>query len=122
VVPDDYLVSAALLRRGQDAPTLVADLAARLERALPDHVTVRRTGWGRRKQVRSLTIDLAPDRFRIEVENSGPVPWIDQIVRGICLRSDEVTMDNWLDRLAQTLNKEAKKSLDNRLAIQDALR
>jgi hypothetical protein len=119
---DDYLVSAALLGRGQDTVTLVADLAARFERSLPNYAKVERSGWGRHKGVKTLTITLESERFRIEVDRRGPHPWIDHIVRGICLKSDQVVMDEWLDRLAATLNNEATKSVDTRLAIEDALR
>jgi hypothetical protein len=118
----DYLVSASLLRRGQDSLGLVADLAARLERSLPNHVNVDRAGWANRKKVKSLVVNLEPDRFRIDVDRRGPIAWIDQVVRGICLRSEQVDMDDWLQRLAASLSREAAKSIETRLAIEDALR
>jgi hypothetical protein len=118
---EDLLVSAALLGRGQDSHSLVADLAARFERALPSHVNIDWSGWGKRRSVKSLTINMDQERFRIEVHNGILSPWIDQVVRGICLRSVEVGMDDWLDRFAATLNREAKKSIETRLAIEEAL-
>ena len=118
----DYLISASLLRRGQDSLGLVDDLAARFERSLPAHVNVDRTRWGKRRKVKSLVVNLEPDRFRIDVDRRGPNAWIDQVVRGICLRSEQVDMDDWLERLAATLNREATKSVQTRLAIEDALR
>ena len=118
---DDYLVSAALLGRGQDNNTLVADLASRFERSLPAHVNVERTGWGKNKEIKTLQIDLEPDRFRIEIDSHGPHPWIDHVVRGIRLKSEQVDMDQWLDRLATTLSQAANTSVQTRLAIEDAL-
>jgi hypothetical protein len=118
---DDYLVSAALLRRGQGTSALVADLADRLEHALPDHVTVERSGWGRRRKISSLAVTLDPERFRIALDSRGPTAWIDQVVRGICLRSDPTGLDQWLDRLAGSLSKEAAKSVEVRLALESAL-
>lgn len=118
---EDLLVSAALLGRGQDSSSLVADLAARFERALPTHVKVEWSGWGKRRKVKSLTITMDQERFRMQVHNGSLSAWIDQVVRGVCLRSDEVDMDGWLDRLAATLSREAKKSVETRLAIEDAL-
>lgn len=119
---DDYLVSAALLARGQGNNDLVADLAARFERSMPTYVEVERTGWGKRRKVKALAINVEPERFRIEADHRGPRAWIDQIVRGICLKSEEVQVDRWLDRLAATLSREAAKSVETRLAIEDALR
>lgn len=119
---DDYLVSAALLAKGQDSNDLVADLATRFERSMPTYVEVKRTGWGKRKKVKALTITMEPERFRIEADRHGPRAWIDQIVRGICLKSEEMQVDRWLDKLATTLSREATKSVEARLAIEEALR
>lgn len=47
--------------------------------------------------------------------------WLDHIVRGVCVRSDEVPFDDWLDRLAEALAKEARQSTEVRLALEDAL-
>lgn len=119
---DDLVVSAALLGRGQDSVHLIADLARRLERALPKHVTVDWNGWGKRRKVESLSVQLDQERFRIEVDRRGLSAWIDHVVRGISLRSDQLDMDDWLERLAASLSREAKRSIENRLAIEDALR
>ena len=99
---DDYLVCAALLSQGQNAATLADALAARFERSLPTHVDVDRAGWGKHKKLKTLNINLEPGRFRIEIDNHGSPAWIDQIVRGVCLKSENVDMDTWLDRLAAT--------------------
>ena len=119
---EDFFVSAALLGRSPDATALVADLAARFERSLPGHVQVDRKGWGKAKKIMSLTVNLEPDRFRVQIDQRGPEPWIDQIVRGVCVKSEQVNMDRWLERLATSLNREALKSTETRLAIEDALR
>lgn len=119
---EDLLVSAALLGRGEDSEALVADLAARLERALPGRVSIERSGWGKGRKVKSLTVDLDQERFRVEVDRRGPSCWADQIVREIRLRSEQLGMDEWLERLAAGLSREARKSVEQRLAIEDALR
>ena len=119
---EDLLVSAALLGRGQDSADLVAGLADRLERALPRRVTVDRHGWGKGRKVKSLTVELDQETFRLQVDRREVSCWIDQIVREIRLRSEQIDMEGWLERLAVGLSREAKKSVENRLAIEDALR
>lgn len=118
---EDYLVSAALLARGQANNALVADLASRFQRSLPAYVKVKRKGWRKRKQVKALSIDLGPERFRIENDPRGPRAWIDHIVRGICLKSEPLDVETWLAQLANALSQEATKSVEARLAIQDFL-
>jgi len=117
----DFLVSAALLRRTGDTSSLVGDLSTRLTRALPGRVEVRKANRLSGARMRSVAVDLAPDRFRIEIERQGPVAWIDQVVRGVCIRSVEVTLDEWLERLAVALSNEARKNVECRLAIEEAL-
>jgi hypothetical protein len=118
---ENYFVSAALLSRGQENLALVADLAARMERSLPKHVEIERTGWGKRRRIKGLTIRFETNRFRIEVDEQAPRALIDQIVRGVCLKSEQVSMDRWLGPLAAVLNLEATRSVEARLAIEEAL-
>ena len=103
---EDYLVSAALLSRGQESRALVDDLAARMERSLPAQVEIERAGWGKRRRVKGLTIHFETNRFRIEVDERGPRALIDQIVRGVCPKSERVSMDRWLEQLATMLNRD----------------
>lgn len=116
-----FAVSAELLRRGLDNTDLVDGLAERLSRALPGQVEVRSAGWAARRHVSSLVVDLGPGRFRIETERSRSVAWVDQMVRGVCIRSTEVTLDGWLDLLAASLTAEAQRSMEVRLALQERM-
>jgi len=120
--PDDFDVSAALLRHGRDTPALLTGLADRLTRALPDRVTVRRGGLLRGRAVHSVTVDMADARFRIELEGRRPAAWVDAVVRGVCIKSVELSVDEWLDRLAAALSDEAHRSVEMRLALREALR
>lgn len=111
---------AALLRRGRDIPDMVDNLAARLERALPSQVEVERRGL--RRRVRRVVVGFDPTRFRLEMHGHRAVPWVDHVVRGVCVRSEDVAFDAWLDRLAGALAEEAQRNTDVRLALEDALR
>ncbi|MGH9123736.1 MAG: hypothetical protein ACRDZ8_03280 [Acidimicrobiales bacterium] len=115
-----FATFAALLRRGQDIPDLVADLAARLERAIPEQVETERGGI--RRRIERFTVSFDPQRFRIEVHGHRAVPLIDHVVRGVCVRSEEVDVDHWLDRLSRALAAEATRSTAVRLALEEALR
>lgn len=116
---EEFDVFAALLRRGSDIPAMVAGMAERLERALPDQVTTTRGGL--RRQVRSVVVRFNLGQLRIELQGHRAHAWVDHVVRGVCVRSDEMEFDDWLDR-AQALADEARRSTDVRLALEDALR
>jgi len=90
---------------------------ARFERSLPAHVDVERTGWGKRRKIKGFTIDLEPDRFRIEIDHRGSHAWIDHVVRGVCLKSEHVDMDRWLERLATALTREATRSAETTIVV-----
>lgn len=116
----EFEISAALLRRGADIPHMVASLADRLERALPDHVEVERSVLGRK--LRHLVVKVDPTWFRIEVHGHRATAWVDHVVRGVCVRSEHVVVDDWLERLAHALAAEATRSTEMRLALEEALR
>ena len=115
----EFDISAALLRHGRDIPHIVASLADRLEQALPDHVDVERAAF--RRHVRQVTVRLDPTWFRIELHGHRAVAWVDHVVRGVQIRSDDVDVDTWLDQLAAALSKEAARSTAVRLALENAL-
>ena len=111
---------AVLLRRGRDLPEMVSNMAERLERALPDQVEIDRGPL--RRRVRSVVVRFNPDQFRIQLHGQRPLAWVDHVVRGICVRSDEIEFDEWLDRLAKALASESNRSTEIRVALEEALR
>ncbi len=115
----DFEAFAALLRRGRDVPEMVGNLAERLEQALPDQVDIKRSGL--RRRVDELVVNFRQRHFRVEVHGHGAVGWVDHVVRGINVRSDEVDFDEWLRELALALAEEATESTQVRLALQAAL-
>jgi hypothetical protein len=114
----DFEVSAALLRRGHDIPAMVSSLSDRLKGALPDHVEATRS---RLRRASTLVVRLNPESFRLELHGRNAAPWIDHVVRGVCVRSEEIDFDTWLARLAAALDQEARRNTAIRLALEDAL-
>ena len=97
---------------------MVSSLAERLERALPDHVEVSRRKFGR-----GITIvaSLNPETYRLELRGKKASSFIDHVVRGVCVRSEELDFDNWLTRFAAALDQEARKNTTLRLSLEEAL-
>jgi hypothetical protein len=116
----EFAAFASLLRRGRDIPDLVSDLAQRLERAMPEQVDIERRGILRK--VHGFTVRLEPQQFRVEVRGPRAVALVQHVVRGICVRTDEVDFDSWLELLSRALAAEATRSTALRLALEEALR
>jgi hypothetical protein len=116
----EFSAFAALLRRGQGIPDLVADLAERLERAIPDQVVIERAGL--RRRVHGFTVRFDPQQLRVELRGHRAVPLVDHVVRGVCVRSEEVDFDGWLALLSRSLESEATRSTTVRLALEEALK
>ena len=120
--PLEFEVVLASLRLGrEDAESQLADLAGRLDRALPDKVDIGRSGL-LSKKVRSLSVDLAGKRYRIEASKGELICSIASVVRDVVIRTDECTVDSWLSDLARELVRAADASQDARAALERLLR
>jgi hypothetical protein len=119
---DDFEAFAVLVQRSRDIPDLVGQLADRLERALPAQVDVDRAGLLGGRKVKALTVSFHETRLRLEMKGHRPHATRDHVVRDVCVRSDALTFDEWLDQLRAALAAEASTSTAIRLALEDELR
>ncbi len=102
---DFHLLAAALRQDAADAAAYAAVLTGSLADALPPGcVTVDRTWRGR---VRRLIVRLGE---RTLVLAEGPVAEIHHEVHGIVLSRERVSLDAWVDALAQGLIVQAEAS------------
>jgi hypothetical protein len=119
---DDFEAFAVLVNRSRDVPDLVGQLSDRLERALPDQVEVTRAGLLGGRRVKALSVTFHHERLRLELKGNRPHASVDHVVRDVCVKSDTVDFDSWLQRLRDGLAAEAETSTTIRLALEDALR
>ena len=97
---------------------MVTALAERLQRAIPDCVELASR---RLRRTTTFVVKLEPQQFRIVVRGQTADAWVDHVVRDVCVRSEKVDIDTWLDGLAAALEREAKRSTITRLALEEAL-
>jgi hypothetical protein len=116
----EFAAFAALLRRGRDIPGMIEELGERLARAIPDQVTIERHGL--RRHVEQFVVAFEPERFRVQLHGHRVAAWVDHVVRDVCVRSEEISVDAWLERLTAALDIEATRSTEIRLALEEALR
>jgi hypothetical protein len=113
---DFHMVAAALRQASDDLCAYAGVVTAMLADALPaDCVTLERTRSvadkmrGREGQVRRMTVRLGDRALSLTArQGGGLVAEIHHEVRGVVLSRETVSLDVWLDALAQALVQHAE--------------
>jgi hypothetical protein len=118
------LLASSLRADAGDIRSFVEALAAKLEGALPSQTTVERKGGGLfsgPKRVERIVVDM--DEFRYQLVSSGSrvEPSRAKAVRGIVLKTEQMSLDAWIDELSRQLTEEAQRSEQARLALERLL-
>lgn len=113
-------VAAALSRQyAADARQLLPLLAQMLEQALPGEASVDKRGslFGP-KHIWRLTLPLGENRYTIEDPGRGPlVATRTRVVRGIALKTEALSVEQWLGDLGAALDERARTSAQAREAL-----
>jgi hypothetical protein len=114
------VAAASILNANRDVHMLLKALVAQLSSALGDRMTVERKGGLLRKsdEIHSLQADVGKDQFRAELHGDGVICSVGHSSGGIRIRSEEVSMDEWLRRLLQALQAESAHSEAARAALE----
>jgi hypothetical protein len=97
----------------------VEALAVKLEGALPDRTTVDRAGGGfrSRKHVRGIAVRLGDGEYALALEDASVACRRRVVVRGIALKNEDLTLDEWIDAISAALAEEAGASERGRAAL-----
>ncbi|HXW32579.1 MAG TPA: hypothetical protein VEJ21_05750 [Acidimicrobiales bacterium] len=103
-----------------DVRILLKVLAGQLADAVgAERLAVERAGRLRRsEEVRALTVAMGDDEFRAEVDGATLRCSVGHRSGGIRIRSEQVSADDWLKRLLQSLHAEAAHSEKARMALE----
>jgi hypothetical protein len=117
------LLAASLRAETRDLEAFVEALATKLEGAFPERVRVDRKGGrlGRRRRVERLAVDLDEHRFELEREKSDVSCRKRNVVRGIVLKNEQLSLDRWIDALSGALAHTAGETERGREALQRLL-
>jgi hypothetical protein len=108
---DPGRLAAALQAEAGSVATLFENLAARLEREMPDLARVTRSGGLlTAKKVQALEVDLGTGLFRLRRDGSRIVAEHAHVVRGIVLKNEALPVDVWLVALCEALSLHAGAS------------
>lgn len=124
---DDFgfeLLASSLRAETGDLKAFTEALAVKLEGALPDRTTVQRKGggiFGGPKRVDRISVDMGERRYEL-ISHGGRVECRKaNAVRGIVLKTEEVSLDAWIDDLSRQLTEAAQQSEQARMALQRLL-
>jgi hypothetical protein len=114
------VAAASILSANRDMHVLLKTLVAQLSSVLGDRIQVERKGGLFRKsdEIESLEATVGKDQFRAELHGDGVNCSVGHASGGIRIRSEEVTMDEWLRRLLQALQVESAHSEAARAALE----
>ena len=118
------LVASSLRADTGDLKAFIEALAVKLEGALPGRARVERKGDGlfsRTKHVYRIAVEFGENRYEI-IHSAGQIQaTVGKAVRGIVLKTEHVSLDEWIDQLSRDLTAEANRSEQSRLALQRLL-
>ena len=120
--PMQVEVFAASLRADYtDVKAFLEALAVKLEGSLPNNTTVTRHSslFSREHPVKEIAVSLGEYQYRIGKERQGPlVAQRAKIVRGIVLKTEQISVEQWIEELAEALAQFAAHSAQARAALE----
>ncbi len=118
---DFDLVAASLRADAEDLRVFVEALTTKLEQSFPGRCRVRRAGLLGKGSVRQIGVDLGESRYELTHAEGAVSARRSSVVRGISVKSDELSLDEWIDSLAAQVVAEAGRSERGRLALEKLL-
>ncbi len=110
-------LSRAYNRDGRD---FFQGLVLMLQNALPHETTVEmRGGWFAKKVPQRVVVNLGEDRLSLESPENGALRATQtHVVRGIALKTEEMSTEKWLQLLGAILEERAQSSQAARDALE----
>ncbi len=122
---DFELLASSLRADSGDLNTFLEVLASKFEGALPGRARIDYQGGGmlrrKAKAVRRIQVQLGDDHFELVREAGAVVAKRTKVVRGIALKSEELSLDGWVSELTRALLKQSASSAADRQALERLL-
>src|SRR5258708_27476774 len=107
------LFAASLRADNTDIKAFLEALAVKLEGSLPEHTKVTRQGslFSREHPVKEVEVLLGEYEYRIGRERQGPLVAVRaKVVRGIVLKTEQISVEQWIEELSEALARMAAPS------------
>lgn len=114
------VLAAALRFDHQETSDLLEFLAQKLEQSLPQATTIRRSGglFGKTHLVKEILVRFDHVHYQLTREPHGSLSAkVLKLVRGVVLKTTEVSVDQWTDAIAHQLADLSQRSAHTRQAL-----
>lgn len=114
------VLAAALQMNNQETGDLLEFLARKLEQSLPQATTVTRSGnfLSKARPVKEITVRFETYHYQLSRTPQGvPAARVLKLVRGVVLKTSEVSIAAWTAGIAQELVQLAERSAQTRDAL-----
>ena len=113
------LLAASLRADATDVRAFVEALATKLELSFPGQCRVERGGGllAKKKRVRRIAVDLGESRYELAHDDGAVSARRSSVVRGIALKSEALSLEEWVNELVAQLSAEAERSERGREAL-----
>ena len=118
------MLAASLRADTTDLKVFLEVLATKLSGSLPNQTRVLRHSslFSREHPVKEIVVTLGDYQYRVTKERQGPIAsFRAKIVRGIVLKTEQISMEQWIEELAEGLVQAAVESTQTRAALQQFL-
>ncbi len=117
------LLAASFRADAADMDAFVESLAVKLEQAVPGRVRVYRWrgGFRRPKRVQKIVLDAGDSRLELRVDGGSIEASISRLSAGIVLKTERVSVDEWISALSEAIAAEAQRSAISRQALERLL-
>lgn len=114
------VLAAALQMDNRETGDLLEFLAQKLAQSLPQATTVTRSGTflSKVRPVKDITVRFETYHYQISRTPQGiPAAKVMKLVRGVVLKTSEVSVEDWIAGMAQELAQLAERSAQTRAAL-----
>jgi hypothetical protein len=116
------LLAASFRADSADLDAFVESLAVKLEQAMPGQVRVsRRGGFRRPKRVQRIALDAGDTRLELRLSGATIEASTSLLSGGIVLKTETVSVDEWISALSEAVAAEAQRSAVTRQALERLL-
>lgn len=115
------LFAASLRADNTDIKAFLEALAVKLEGSLPEHTKITRQGglFSREHPVKEIKVLLGEYEYRIGRERQGLLVAVRvKVVRGIILKTERISVEQWIEELSEALARMAAQSAQARTALE----
>jgi len=114
------VLAAALRQNNQESGDLLEFLSQKLEQSLPSNTTVTRTGWllSKDRPVQKIVVEFEDYHYQISRQKNGTLSAsVVKLGRGIVLKTTTISVEQWINEIAQEIVRFAQNSEQTRKAL-----